>query len=61
MMMTSRYRSFDWARMQMRLSAFVKRDDEASKAGGQPFSHRAFGEVVAKALQVPGCCLATVV
>jgi hypothetical protein len=41
--------------MQVRLSAFTKRDDEASKTGGQPFSHRAFGEVVARALRVfPG-------
>ena len=42
---------------QVRLSAFTKRDDEASKTGGQPFSHRAFGEVVAQKLQVcpPRC------
>jgi hypothetical protein len=44
--------------MQVRLSAFTKRDDEASKTGGQPFSHRAFGEVVAQKLQVcPPRCL----
>ena len=45
--------------MQVRLSAFTKRDDEASKTGGQPFSHRAFGEVVAQKLQVcPPRCFA---
>lgn len=38
--------------LQVRLSAMVARDGDASKSGGPPYSHRAFGELIARALQV---------
>ena len=41
---------------QVRLTAFVTRDSEANKSGGQPYSHRASGEVVVNALQVSRPC-----